>query len=153
MLDPRFKSLRVVENYVGCGACIHFAIEYDANAVIPLLTIVFEVLNPIVQTCAVEVVGFGDFIEKDNNIFGVGTSMEESSCAFVVWELSLFMRLSISTITCVDPLAWWQIHETQFPYVSFLIKQILGIPRSQIETKCVFTLVGVPTTLKCYRLI
>jgi hypothetical protein len=22
MLDPRFKSLKVVENYVGCGACI-----------------------------------------------------------------------------------------------------------------------------------
>ncbi len=79
----------------------------------------FEVLNHIVQACAVEVVGsiigFGDFIEKNRKIFGVGTSMEKSSCKFVVGELSLFRRLSISPTTCVDPLAWWWIHETQVP--------------------------------------
>jgi hypothetical protein len=37
MLDPRFKSLRLVENYVGCGATIHFVSKCDAKAVIPLL--------------------------------------------------------------------------------------------------------------------
>jgi hypothetical protein len=156
MLDPRFKSLRVVKNYVGHGACIRFVAEYDANTIIPLLMIVFEVLNPTVQTCAIEVVGFvlgfGDSIEKDNNIFGVGTSMEESSCTLVVGELSLFKNLFITPITCVDPLASWRIHETQFPNVNFLTKQILGIPRSQIETKHVFSLVGVLIALKRYRL-
>jgi hypothetical protein len=34
MLDPRFKSLRVVENYVERGACICLAAEYDVNAII-----------------------------------------------------------------------------------------------------------------------
>jgi hypothetical protein len=34
MLDPRFKSLRVMENYVGCGACICLIAEYDVNVVI-----------------------------------------------------------------------------------------------------------------------
>jgi hypothetical protein len=133
MLDPRFKSLRVVENYVGHGACICLVAEYDANAVIPILMIMFEVLNPIVQACGAEVVGFGDFIEEDNNIYCVGASMEESSHALVVGELSLLGRLSISLATCVDPLAWWWIHETQFPNVSFFAKQILGILGSQIE--------------------
>jgi len=70
----------------------------------------FEVLNPIVQICAIEVVGFvarfGDSIEKDN-IFGVGASMEESSRALVVEEFSLFKRLSVSPTTCVDPLTRW----------------------------------------------
>jgi uncharacterized Tic20 family protein len=70
------------------------------------------------------VVKFGDSIEEDNNIFGVGASMEESSCALVVGELSLFMKLYVFLATCVDPLAWWWIHETQFPNVSFLAKQI-----------------------------
>jgi hypothetical protein len=78
-----------------------------------------------------EVVGFVarfcDSTKEDNNTFCVGTSMEKTSCAFVVGDLSLFMRLSISFVTCVDPLAWWWIHETQFPNVSFLAKQILGI--------------------------
>jgi hypothetical protein len=63
MLDPRFKSLRVVENYVGHGACIHLVAKYDVNAIILLLMIVFEVLNLIVQAYPIEVVGFGDFIE------------------------------------------------------------------------------------------
>jgi hypothetical protein len=29
MFDPRYKSLQVVENYVGCGNAIHLAREYD----------------------------------------------------------------------------------------------------------------------------
>jgi hypothetical protein len=53
MFDPRFKSLRVVENYARRGACICLVIEYDANEVIPLLMIMFEVLNPTVQACAI----------------------------------------------------------------------------------------------------
>ncbi len=79
MLDPRFKSLRVVENYVGRAACIHLATKYDVNAIIPLLMTMFEVLNTIVQACVIKVVGaiagLGDFIEKDNIIFGVGASI------------------------------------------------------------------------------
>jgi hypothetical protein len=57
MLDPRFKYLRVVENYVGHEACIRLVAEYDGNIIIPFLMIVFEVLNFTVQACAVEVVG------------------------------------------------------------------------------------------------
>jgi hypothetical protein len=97
-----------MENYVGHGACIHLVAKYDVNAVVPLLMILFEVLNLIVQAYPIEVVGsvagFSDFIEEDNNIFGVGASMEESSCAFVVGELSLFKRIYVSPTTCVDPL-------------------------------------------------
>ncbi len=64
----------------------------------------------------------------------------------------MFRRLSISLITCVDPLAWWQIHETQFPNVSLFVKQILGILGSQIEIEHVFNLARVLTNLKHYRL-
>jgi hypothetical protein len=107
MFDPRFKSLMVVENYVGPGACICLVVEYDVNTVIPLLMTMFEVLNPIVQACVVKVVGFvagfGDSIEEDNNIFGVGASMEESSHALIVGELSLFKRLSISPTNVLIP--------------------------------------------------
>jgi len=53
MFDPRLKSLKVVENYVGCKDCICLVTKYDVNEVIPLLMIVFEVLNPTVQACAI----------------------------------------------------------------------------------------------------
>lgn len=53
MFDPWFKSLKVMENYVGREACICLATEYDANVIVLFLMIVFDILNPIVQTCAV----------------------------------------------------------------------------------------------------
>jgi len=116
--------------------------EFDVNVIILLLMSVFEILNHIIQTCVAIVVGFNDFIEEDCNIFGVGTSMEKFKCAIIIWELSLFKRLSI-IITCDDPLALWWIHKSQFPNVGFLVKQILGILKSHIEIKCVFSFVGV----------
>jgi hypothetical protein len=45
MLYLQFKSLRVVENYVGRLACIHLVAKYDANAIIHLVMTMFEVLN------------------------------------------------------------------------------------------------------------
>jgi hypothetical protein len=37
MLDPCYKSLFVVENYVGHGNAIHLAFKYLMKEVIPLL--------------------------------------------------------------------------------------------------------------------
>jgi hypothetical protein len=60
MLDLHFKSLWIVQTYVGRGNAIHFAIKYDVKVVIPLLMIVFEQLNPIVQAQIIALIdGFG----------------------------------------------------------------------------------------------
>jgi hypothetical protein len=37
MLDPLYKSLQVVENYVGHGNAIRLALKYDMKEVNPLL--------------------------------------------------------------------------------------------------------------------
>jgi hypothetical protein len=37
MLNPHFKSLQIVEKYVGYGGTICFVFEYDVKAMIPLL--------------------------------------------------------------------------------------------------------------------
>jgi hypothetical protein len=50
MLDPCYKSIQVVENYVGCGNVIYLASKDDLKEVIPLLMIVFERFNPSIQT-------------------------------------------------------------------------------------------------------
>jgi hypothetical protein len=47
----------------------------------------------------------------------------------LVGELSLFKRLFVIFVACVDSLAWWQMHESQFPNIDFLTKQILRISR------------------------
>jgi len=55
MLDLHFKCLRGVENYVRYEDYIHLAYEFDAN-VIPVLMLVFEILNCIIQECLAIVV-------------------------------------------------------------------------------------------------
>jgi hypothetical protein len=65
----------------------------------------FEVLNPIVQACALEIVrfvaNFSDSIKK--------TIINLVCC----WGVILGHRLFIIPTTCVDPLAWWRIHGNQ----------------------------------------
>jgi hypothetical protein len=89
---------------VGRGNVIHLVIEYDAKVVIPLMMIIFYVLNPIIQEFAAQVdgsyVGVAIVEEEDNNILCVGASIEESSCALIVGELFIFMRLFIVLNTC-----------------------------------------------------
>jgi len=49
MLDPCFKSLWVVESFVGHGNVIHFVVEYDVKEVIPLLMTLLDQLNLIIE--------------------------------------------------------------------------------------------------------
>jgi hypothetical protein len=86
MLDPRFKSLRVVDNYVEHEACICLVVEYDANIIIPLLTIVFEVLNSTVEACAIEVVG---------SIAGLVILLKKKKC---IWCECIYGK--VITCTC-----------------------------------------------------
>ncbi len=128
LLDPRFKSLHVMESFMGCGNAIYLAIEFDVKEVIPFLMIVFDWLNLIVKAIITPCDELVLQIEKeDGNVFDVGTSMEESSQTLVTIELSLLWRLYIPPTTHVDPFALWWTHEGQFPNVTFLAKQILGI--------------------------
>jgi hypothetical protein len=53
MLDPRFKFLWIVDNYVGCGEAICLASKYDVKIVIPLLMTCFDKLNPTSKACAI----------------------------------------------------------------------------------------------------
>jgi hypothetical protein len=81
MLDPRYKSLLVVENYMGHGNAICLAFKYDMKENIPLLMTIFKRLNLFIQSQAVASNdGIGLPIEEDEtNMFDVGASMEESS--------------------------------------------------------------------------
>jgi hypothetical protein len=41
------------------------------------------------------------------------------------------------------PFQWWGKHEAMFRTIGFLACQILGIVRSQIERKIIFSLMGI----------
>jgi hypothetical protein len=65
MLDFRFKSMLVVENYVVHRNAIHFTIEYDVKEVVSLLMTNFEHLNPIVRAHVVAPIN-GSTFEDEN---------------------------------------------------------------------------------------
>ncbi len=68
--------------------------------------ICFDMLNLEFGTFAIATIDvIGPKLEE--NLFGVGASIEESSRTLVIGELSLYKRLSIPSFACVDPLAWW----------------------------------------------
>jgi len=60
--------------------------------------------------------------KENNDIFGVGASIEKSLHASVIGELYLFKRLFVTLVACVDPLVWWCNHETQVPNIGFFAK-------------------------------
>jgi len=82
---------------------------------IPLLMACFDRLNPTFQTCAIvnDVPNF-QFEKEKGNMFGVGTSMEESSHVFTIREFFFIRKLSILAFACANFLSWWQCHEIQF---------------------------------------
>jgi hypothetical protein len=86
----------------------------------------FDWLNLVAGTFVISAIDVAR-PELEENMFGVGASIEKSSHTLIIRELSLFRRLSIPSSTCADPLAWWWMHEGQFPNVGFLAKQNFGI--------------------------
>ncbi len=65
---------------MGHGNVIHFIIKYDVKEIIPLLMTLLDQLNHNVE---VVVAPCDELVlqieEEDSNMFGVGTSMKESS--------------------------------------------------------------------------
>ncbi len=61
-------------------------------------------------------------LELEKNVFEVRASIEESSQALVIGELSLFRRLFIFSSACANLLTWWCMHEGQFSNGGFLAK-------------------------------
>jgi len=78
-------------------------------------------------------------------LFGELTSTKEANESLLKSKLSLFHWIVVLEEDLKSLLAWWKTHESQFLNDGFLTKQILGIPRSQIKTECIFSIVIVLT--------
>jgi hypothetical protein len=72
-----FPSFAHCEKFGGTWDVIKLAFEYDAKIVFPLLMVCFEWLNP--STIVVVIADDDVRLELEENIFGVGASIEKSS--------------------------------------------------------------------------
>ncbi len=90
---------------MGHGDAIQLSYENNLENVIPFLMTRFESLNLIIKTC-ISISPHGDELENDNNMFGIGTSFEQSFQPLVTKKLYLFKRISIYLIVCENIFIW-----------------------------------------------
>ncbi|KAG0556897.1 hypothetical protein KC19_11G087000 [Ceratodon purpureus] len=148
MLDPRYKGLSLVKDYVGRERALQVVAETDANALLPSLVTVFKQLNPSSIENAPALSPSSKDSVDDNSLFGSTASNDEAIVGHLKAELSLFRRLHIDPKECENPLAWWKDREVQFPNVGFLARQILGIVGTQVETERIFSVAGLITAVR-----
>ncbi len=99
--------------------------EYDNFFLVPLLVVVFKSLYPCHPQTPLP-----NPLVLDDLLFGKPTSIEEASESLLKSKLFLFCRTVVSKEDLNNPFAWWKTHESQFPNVGFLVRQILGIQRN-----------------------
>jgi hypothetical protein len=89
-------------------------------------------------------------VEKDMSldIFKMNASTSELTRELVDRELLIFKHYQVNVKDIKCPLQWWEKHESMFPTIGFCARQILGIIGFQIETKRIFSLVEILTSLK-----
>ena len=147
MLDPRYKGLQVIIDYVGREKAMHIVAEYDQLVLMPLLVKVSRLLNPSLENNLVPTLE-----ATTDSLFGHTSSTEEASEGMLKSELILFRKLFVPAEKDIAPLAWWRDNAPRFPHVSFLARQILAIPGSQIETQRIFSVAGLLCALRRCRL-
>jgi hypothetical protein len=109
---------------------------------VPFLIAIFKSLNhghP--QTPPLDPLVLNDLL------FGESASTKEVSEGLLKFELFLFCWIVILEQDLQSPLVWWKIHESQFPNVGFLARQIFGIVGSQIEIEHIFSITDVLISL------
>jgi hypothetical protein len=149
MLDPRFKDLEVILNYVGHDMAKQVVDDYDSKVLVPLLLKAATILSPI---AAVEPAATTDPLPAQMKLFGALASIAETSKGLLLIELSLFRRLMVDPANIACPLMWWKEQESRFPAVSYAARQFLGIPGSQIDCERIFSIAGILTALRHSRL-
>lgn len=149
MLDPRFKGLEVLQNYVGREVAKKVVDEYDTKVLVPMLIKVAAVLSPAPGAhLAIPTITQ----VSPTSLFGAPASTAEASKGLLLGELSLFRRLVVEPTNVACPLMWWKEQESRFPTVAYVARQFLGIPGSQIECERIFSIAGILTALRRSRL-
>ncbi len=142
MLDPRFTNMKVIQDYVGNMVVVNVVSKCDSKVVYPLLLQVYLHLNPM------KAITDPITIEDDDYLFGHIVFIDDAIMSTLKNELQTLQQLCVRSTKIKNPLVWWATYVMQFPHVSFLAHQVLGIVGSQIEIKRIFNIASVITNLQ-----
>jgi hypothetical protein len=151
MLNLRFKTLRLVSSLIGREQGKTIIEKYDKQTLFPMFLKCYYHLHPLVEfERDVEQRVVEQNVEEDMSldIFEMIASTSEPTTKLVNKILLIFKcyQVDVKDIKC--PLQWWKKHENMFPTFGFCARQILRIVGFQIETKIIFSLVGILINLR-----
>jgi hypothetical protein len=118
MLDPCFKGMDCIMDYIGRDQVATLMQQYDDLIMMPMLKIVMGFLN-LGQTTSLD----PPPLEQPSiscGLFRAITSTQEVIEGLLKVELSLFHKFHVENVDFVDPLMWWVANESRFPNMSFL---------------------------------
>ncbi len=121
--------------------------DYDKRTLYPMLVKLYNHLLPIVDGGSSSV-NLGANQDHRLDIFQMRNNSMETLKEIITKELLDFRRFHLDLKEIKNPFQWWEKHESRFPVVALLVRQILGIVSSQIEIGHIFFLVGILTNLK-----
>jgi hypothetical protein len=126
MFDLRFKSLHLVSSYVSKEQGVSIIKEYDRRALYPMLIKSYNHLHPIVD-------GGFSFVDQDADqnygldIFQMTSSRMKTMKEIIPKGLLDVRRFHVDLKEIKNPFQCWEKHESRFPILAFLARQILGI--------------------------
>ncbi len=113
MLNPRFKSLRLVSSFIGQEQVVSIVEEYDQQSLFTMFLKCYHIFHPMVE--------FGPIVnmqidEKNSlDIFEMFIRTSEPTKEVVNKELLMFRRFQVGVKNIKCPLKWWVKYEFLFP--------------------------------------
>jgi hypothetical protein len=123
MLDPRFKGLGLVVQYVGKEKNVLIVGEYDMYVLFLLLAHVYKFLNHYATSETIVISIMTNFEANQSRVGSLYNLMETSKemvLLVVKKHLKHYRIRKVNDEECKNSLAWWKVHESQFSYVVFV---------------------------------
>lgn len=139
MLDPRFKRLKVIVDFVGDKRTAEEVCGQYTTLLVGQLERVYSILHPQEVMNSTE-------SEEHGEEEGLYAEEPHNKNTVVEDELMNFRKCHSAKME-EDPDIWWHDNAAKFPIVAYLAKRYLAIPGSQAEVERVFSIAGVFTRL------
>jgi len=128
MLDPHFKSMDCIMDYIGNNQAAILMQQYDELVVMPLLKVLMKFLN--LDQVAGSIFPLLGLLLTSTRLFRSVTSTQEVIEGLFKAKLSLFCKCNVENDDGLDSLIWWFVNESKLLTIGFLAWQILGIASS-----------------------
>ncbi len=128
---PMIQKFQLIQDYVSLEVVMQIVVEYDYEVLLPMLLTIYKALTPILSILNLLILLCLNWAYLSHWLLLKKLYWGSSKQNYLLWNCNAYRSIH-------DPLNWWINYEQQFPNLSYLVRQIMGIFCSQIETEKYF---------------